>query len=172
MTAVPRARVWEAAIRPETLLDILRLGSTEYLAFIAPDLRSFACWCARDAGAASAGAVPHRVLHAAERFAAGMLPAAALAAEKRSAAGLASSAAGIGLRRRNPVAALQLAAVNTATEDPFEAARLAAHFAALAAVLRDGEPAGLVARMRQASALRFFIPNPFTKEASRGCAVA
>jgi hypothetical protein len=165
----PRARVWEAAMRPETLLDILGQGSPEYLAFIAPQARRFACWCARDAGAASTGALPHRVLHAAEKNAAGELSPALLAAERRSAAGLATGAGTIGLPRRAPSAALHLAAIRTADDNPFEAARAAAHYAALAVELRDGEAAGILMRLRQASALRFFILNPFIRD-RRACA--
>lgn len=167
MTALPFARVWQAAVRPETLLDLLQRTSPAFLAHIATDIRGFACWCARDAGAASAGGVPHRVLHAAERFAAGTLPPGILAAERRAAAGVAADARDVGLSRRQPSAALQLAAITTAEENPLEAARAASHYAALAAVLREGEPAGLVVRIRQASALRFFIPNPFKPEARR-----
>jgi hypothetical protein len=51
-----RARLWETATRAETLQDVLQGGSQEYLALIAADLRRFACWCARDARAASAPA--------------------------------------------------------------------------------------------------------------------
>ena len=156
-------------MRPETLLDILGHGSPEYLAFIAPQVRRFACWCARDAGAASTGALPHRVLHAAEKSAAGELSAALLAAERRSASGLAAGAGSVGLPRRAPAAALQLAAIRAADENPFEAARAAAHYAALAVELREGEAAAIVMRLRQASALRFFIPNPFISN-RRACA--
>jgi hypothetical protein len=159
-------------MRPETLLQMLRHTSPEFVDYIGPDVRRFACWCARDAGAASAGALPHRVLHAAEKYAAGELPPALLAAERRSAAGLASAAGTIGLSRCQPSAALQLAAIRTADEDPFEAARAAAHLSALAAIWRDGEPAGVVVRIRQASGLRFFIPNPFIPEGSLAYAVA
>lgn len=163
-----RARLWETATRAETLLDVLQDGSPEYLAFIAADLRRFACWCARDAGAASAGVVAHRVLHAAEKYADGMLSASALSAEHASAAGIASSAGTIGLRLRKPLAALILAAVRTADADAIQAARGATYFAALAAVLREGEGAGVVVRLRQVSALRFFIPNPFVDD-RRAC---
>jgi hypothetical protein len=159
-------------MRPETLLQMLRHTSPAFLDYIGPDVRRFACWCARDAGAASTGPLPHRVLHAAEKYAAGELPPALLAAERRSAAGLASAAVTFGLGRCQPSAALQLAAIRTADEDPFEAARAVAHYSALAAIWRDGEQAGVIVRMRQASALRFFIPNPFIPAGSRLHAVA
>lgn len=162
--AHPQARQWETATRAETLLDLLQGGSPDYLLFIAEDLRRFACWCARDAGAAAAGAVPHRVLHAAEKYANGMLSLSALKAEHASATGLASSAGTIGLKLRKPMAALILAAVRTADVDPFAAARGATYFSALAVVLRDGEAAAIVTRLRQVSALRFFIPNPFIRD--------
>jgi len=161
VNAIASGRLWERALRAETLLEMLQHGSPEYLASIAPEARRFACWCARDAGAASAGVLPHRVLHSAEKHAAGTLPLALLKAERKSAAGLASSAVTIGLRLRKPLAALILAAVRTADDDPFAAARGAAYFAALATELREGESAALVMRMRQAATLRFFIPNPF-----------
>jgi hypothetical protein len=151
-------------MRPETLIDILKRGSPEYLTSIAPDLRQFACWCARDAGAATSGDLPHRVLHAAEKHAQGKLPHGILAAERRAAIGLAAGAGTVGLPRRQPAAALQLAAIRTADEDPFEAARGAAYYSALAEVFREGEAAAVVTRLRQASAFRFFIPNPFIRD--------
>jgi hypothetical protein len=167
VNALPRARQWEAALRPETLLEMLQPAPADYRAFIASDLRRFACWCARDAGAAEAGAIPYRVLHAAEKAAAGQLPLRLLAAERHSASDLAAAAGTIGVRQRSWPAAVQLAAIVTADHDPLDAARGAAYYAALAAVLRDGEPAGIVVRMRLSSALRFFISNPFTRESSR-----
>jgi len=159
------AREWETATQPETLLDIVQRGSPAYLAFIAPNLRRFACWCARDAGAAEAGAIPYRVLHAAEKAADGQLPMRLLAAERHSASDIARAAGTIGLRHRHWTAAVQLAAIQTADPDALDAARGAVHYAALAAVLRNGEPAGIVRRIRLAAALRFFVANPFTRDA-------
>jgi DNA-binding NarL/FixJ family response regulator len=153
-------------MRPETLLELLQPAPADYRAFIASDLRRFACWCARDAGAAEAGAIPYRVVHAAEKAAAGQLPLRLLAAERRSAVDLATAAGTLGVRQRNWTSAVALAAIVTADDDQREAARGAAHYAALAAVLRDGAPAGIVMRIRLAAALRFFIPNPFTRDAS------
>jgi hypothetical protein len=169
VTSGPPARVWEAATRPETLLDILQCGTPEYLERISPDIRRFACWCARDAGATSACVIAHRVLHAAERHASGNLSARLLAAERRSVDKLVAGAHGIGLRLRHPLAAHRLAAIRTADEDPFVAARAAAHYAALAVGLREGDASAIVMCMRQASALRFFIPNPFISN-RRACA--
>jgi hypothetical protein len=151
-------------MRPETLLELLQPAPADYRAFIAADLRRFACWCARDAGAAEAGAIPYRVVHAAEKAAAGQLPLRLLAAERHSASDLAAAADTIGVRHRCWTAAVQLAAIRTADADPLDAAHGAAHYAALAAVLRDGEPAGIVMRVRLAAALRFFIPNPFIRD--------
>ena len=163
------ARLWQGATRPETLLKMLWATSPQFVHSIAPDIRRFACWCARDAGAASTGAVPHRVLHAAEKFAAGNLPAAALAAEKRSAAGL-EEVADADAARHQPVAALQLAAIWTAHERAFEAAGAAVHYTVLAALWRDGESAAAALRIRQAAALRFFVPHPLVPEAHRSAA--
>lgn len=170
--ALPPARQWEAAIRPETLLELLQPAPADYRAFIASDLRRFACWCARDAGAAEAGPIPYRVLHAAEKAAAGQLPLRLLAAERQSASDIATAAFTLGVRQRCWTAAVQLAAIVTADPDALDAASGAVHYAALAAVLRHGEPAGIVRRVRLAAALRFFIANPFTRDASRHSSVA
>jgi hypothetical protein len=97
-------------------------------------------WCARNAGAAEAGAIPYRILHAAEKAAAGQLPLRLLAAERHSAFDVATAAGTLGVRQRNWTSAVELAAILTADEDPLDAARGAVHYAALAAVLRDGEP--------------------------------
>lgn len=171
LTGAPE-RIWQAAMRPNTLLELLRTTSPEYFGTLGPELRQFACWCARDAGAASRSVPVHRVLHTAERYAAGEATAALLAAERRAVSGIASMTMKHGLPRRLPGAAAELAAIRAADEDPFEAALWASHYAALAAVLKDGEHAGVTARLRQASALRFFVPNPFVPEDRRADAVA
>jgi hypothetical protein len=158
-------------MRPETLLALLRDSSDGYRAFVAPDLRRFACWCARDAGA-EADVIAHRVVYAAEKAAAGTLTAQSLARERQAASGAAAGAGTIGLPRRIPGAALQFAAFSTAEADPLEAARLAAHYAALSVEWRDGAPAAVAMRMRQTSALRYFVCNPFIAGAWRQYCVA
>ena len=165
-------RVWQGATRPETLLRMLSRTPPAFMVFIGPDVRRFACWCARDAGAAETGEVSHRVLHTAEKYADGKLPASVLAAEKRAAAELEKAAESVGLSRRQPSAALQLAAIWTGHEHPFTAAEAAAHYTALAALWQDGEHAEAALRMRQASALRYFVTDPSIPEVHRGYAVA
>lgn len=66
----------------------------------------------------------------------------------------------------------KVTATFSAKEDSLEKVAATFHYSALATIWRDGEPAGVVVRMRQAAALRFFIPNPFIPEASRAYAVA
>lgn len=173
MSTLTRARAWQAAtMRPDSLLQLIRQASPDFVNYAGPDLRRFACWCARDAAAAAAGALAHRILHAAEKYALGLLSPEMLAAERRSVQGLAAGAGTVGLRKGFPTAAIQLAAIRTADEDPFEAAKWASHYAVLAGILRDGESAGVVIRLRLSAALRFFISNPFVREDRVGYAVA
>lgn len=168
------ADLWDNLGRSDWMLWLLAAARDAGIVKALPDdvLRSFACWCARSAGAADGAHA--RPVELAESFLRGEATAEDLRRCWIASGGAAAGAVTIGLSRGLPGAARQLSSRQTVSGSALDAATGAAHYAAqvpeLAARQEGSSDATTIAALRTAQAaqarrLREMLGNPFRNAA-------